>query len=103
MAWCVLDQAVREGQLDARDRPDVDRGAGLGEGHRAVQAVVIRDRQRVIAQLGRAQRQLLGQRGALEERVAGMQVQLGGGQTYIVELTFYTGQASCRQKPAGRE
>jgi hypothetical protein len=53
-----------------------------------VQPVVVGDGQRVIAQLGRAQRQLLGQRGALEERVTGMQVQLGGGQTYIVELTF---------------
>jgi hypothetical protein len=53
-----------------------------------VQAIVVGDRQRLIAQLGCAQRQLLGQRRALEERVAGMQVQLGGGQKYILELTF---------------
>jgi hypothetical protein len=53
-----------------------------------MQSIVVGDRQRLVAQLGRAQRQLLGQRRALEERVAGMQMQLSGGQTYMLELTF---------------
>jgi hypothetical protein len=36
---------------------------------RAVDAVVVGERERLVAKLGRSRRELLGQRGAVEERI----------------------------------
>jgi hypothetical protein len=36
---------------------------------RAIDAVVVGERERLVAELRRARRQLLGQRGAVEERI----------------------------------
>ena len=71
-----VQQTMLQRDLDAGDRLNIGRRAGLGELYRPVQPVVIGDRQRAVAQLGRLQGHLLGQRGALEKRVAGMQMQL---------------------------
>ena len=73
-AAALVEQAMRQGELNAHDRLHAGRGAGLGELHRAVQAVMVGDRQRAVAKIRRAQRQLLGQRGTLEERKTGVQV-----------------------------
>ena len=71
--------AVVEGQLGAVDRPQPDRAGGVGELHRAVDAVVVGQRERAVAQLERGGGELLGQRGAVEERVGGVAVELGVG------------------------
>ena len=49
---------------------------GVRELERPVDAVVVGERERVVAELGRARRELLRQRGAVEERVGGVRVQL---------------------------
>ena len=44
---------------------------------RAVDAVVVGERERLVPELGRARRELLRLRRAVEERVRGMRVELG--------------------------
>jgi hypothetical protein len=56
-----VDEAVRQGQLDADDWLHAGGGARLGELHRAVQAVMIGNGQRAIAEIRRARRQLFRQ------------------------------------------
>jgi hypothetical protein len=68
--------SVSERRLRARNRLDADRLGSVGELERAVDAVVVGERERGIAELGRAHGQLLGKRGAVEEGVGGMCVQL---------------------------
>ena len=68
----VLDQqrdvaAVLERHLGAVDRAQAEAGGGHGELHRAAQAVVVGQRERVVAELRRRERQLVGQRGPVEE------------------------------------
>ncbi len=49
---------------------------GVGELERAVDAVVVGERERVVAELDGASGELLGKRSAIEERVGGVRVQL---------------------------
>src|SRR5215203_6575819 len=79
-AW-GLDQesqvrAVGEGGLGAGDGADADRARRVGELERTVDAVVVRQCKRRIAELGGADRELLGQRRAVKEAVGGVRVQL---------------------------
>ena len=51
-----VDQAVRQGQLDADDRLHASHGARLGELHRTVQPVMVGNGERAIAEIRRARR-----------------------------------------------
>jgi len=64
--------------------------AACRELERAVDAVVIGERERLIAELGRPRRELLGLRRPVEERVGGMCVQLDVQR----EQVFYTNTCS---------
>ncbi len=82
----VTCDAIPERDLRAGDRPDAERLRSVRELERAVDAVVVGERERLVAELGRANRELLGQRGAVEERVGGVRVKLGichWGRTYV--------------------
>jgi len=59
------------GQADLRtgDRADAERLRRLGELERPVDAVVVGQRERLVAELRRAGGQLLGLRGAVEEGI----------------------------------
>ena len=61
--------AALERDLGAGDRPDAERLRRVGELERAVDAVVVGERERLVAELGGARGELLGLRGAVEERV----------------------------------
>ena len=81
VARAVLDEqsevrAVLDRQLGARDRLDPQPLAGLGELHRAPEAVVVGERDRLIAVNRRGGDHFLGRRGAVEERVGGVGVKL---------------------------
>ena len=65
-----------DGELGADDRAHAEALARLGELHRPAEVVVVGERERLVAVLGGADRQLLRQRGAVEERVGGVGVQL---------------------------
>ena len=70
----VLDEerqvrAVGERDLGAGDRAEPDRLGGMRELERPVDAVVVGERERLVAELGGARGELLGLRGAVEERV----------------------------------
>ena len=69
--------AVVEVDLRAVDGAQPERPGRLGELHRARDGVVVRERHRPVAQLGRGARQLVGQRGAVQEREGGVGVELG--------------------------
>ena len=80
-AAVVLDQqrqvtAVVEVDLRAVDRPQAERGRGLGELHRARDAVVVGERHRAVAELGRGGGEFVGQRGAVQEREGRVGVEL---------------------------
>ena len=62
-------RAVGERDLGPRDRPDAERLRRVRELERAVDAVVVGERERLVAELRRPNRELLGQRGAVEERI----------------------------------
>ena len=69
--------AVGERDLGAGDRPQPPGPRALRELHRAVQAIVVGQRERVVSELERAQDDLLDVRGAFEEGEVGMGVELG--------------------------
>src|SRR5437667_9947776 len=69
-------RAAVEGQLRARDRPDAEVLRRVRELERAVDPVVVGERERRIAELGRLRRELLGLRGPVEERVGAVGVEL---------------------------
>ena len=60
----------------AGDGAHAERFRCLGERHRAVEAVVVREGEGVVAELAGAECQLLGRRCALAEGVAGVAVEL---------------------------
>ena len=61
--------AALECDLRASDRPEAERLGRVGELERAVDTLVVRERERLVAELGRARRELLGVRGPVEERI----------------------------------
>ena len=61
--------AADERHLGAGDRADSDELCRMGELERAVDAVMIGERERLVAELGRPERQLLGMGGAVQERI----------------------------------
>ena len=67
---------LRRCHLGPRDRPDAGVLRRVGELERAVDAVVIGQRERGVAELCGPHDELLGMRRAVEERVGGMAVQL---------------------------
>src|SRR5882762_9389020 len=58
---------VEQGQLRAGDRLETELFRFLCERHRAVQPVVVGERERWVAELRRGERELLGERGAVEK------------------------------------
>ncbi len=68
--------SVAERQLRPRDRLEAELLGLVRERHRAVHAVVIGEGERRIPEFGCRQRQLLGERGAVEEGEGGMAVEL---------------------------
>ena len=69
-------RAVGKRRLRARDRAQAERLRRMGELERAVDPVVIGERQRLVAELDGTGGQLLRLRGAVEERVGGVAVEL---------------------------
>ena len=69
-------RAALERHLGAGDRAHAEVLRRVRELERAVDAVVVGERERVVAELGRARRELLRQRCAVEERVGRVRVQL---------------------------
>ena len=69
-------RAVGERDLGAGDRPDAEVLRRVRELERPVDAVVVGERERLVAELGRARGELLRLRGAVEERVGRVGVQL---------------------------
>ena len=69
-------RAVGEGDLGAGDGTDPDRSGRVGELERAVDTVVVGERERGIAELGGTDGELFGQRRPVEEAVGGVRVQL---------------------------
>ena len=65
-----------ERDLRARDRPDAERLRRVRELERAVDAVVVGEGERLVAELGRARRELLRLRRSVEERVRRVRVEL---------------------------
>ena len=61
--------AAFERDLGAGDRPQPERLRRVRELERAVDAVVVGQRERLVAELGGARGELLGLRGAVEERI----------------------------------
>ena len=70
--------AALERHLGAGDRAQAERFRGLGELERAVDAVVVGQRERVVAERDGTCGKLLGQRGSVQERVGRVRVQLDG-------------------------
>ena len=78
---------VADGQLGAGDGADAALFERLGELQRAVQAVVVGQRERRVAQFGGALGQLIDARSAIKEREAAMQVELDvGGVAPLAQL-----------------
>jgi hypothetical protein len=69
-------RAVEERELGARQRAQPDCLGGMRELERAVQPVVVGERERGIAELGGLKRKLLGERCAVEEGVGAVAVEL---------------------------
>jgi hypothetical protein len=69
-------RAVTQGDLGAGERAQAERLRGVGKLERAVEAVVVGEREDVVAELGGAGGELLGQGGAVEEGVGGVRVEL---------------------------
>ncbi len=69
-------RTVGERHLRARDRPYAELLRGERELERAAEPVVVGEGERLVAELGRADRELLRQRGAVEEREGRVGVQL---------------------------
>jgi len=74
VAPSVLDEqrhvrAIRERHLGAGDRPHAEGFRRMRKLERAGNAVVISERERVVAELRRVRRKLLRQRRAVEERI----------------------------------
>ena len=75
--------AVVERDLGARDRPDPERGERLRHLHRAVEPVVVGQRERLVALLGGRVCELDRVRCAVEEREGRMTVELDVRHTNI--------------------
>ncbi len=69
--------SVSQRHLRPGDRTDAERLRGVRELERPIDAVMVGESERLVAELGRPNRQLLGQRGAVQERVGGVRVKLG--------------------------
>ena len=62
-------RTVGQCHLRAGDRAHAERLCGVRELERAVDTLVVGQRQRLVAELGRLRSELLGQRGTVEERI----------------------------------
>ena len=68
--------SARERHLRPGDRPHAEVLRGVRELERAVDPVVVGERERLVPEFGRARRQLLGLRRAVEERVRAVRMEL---------------------------
>jgi hypothetical protein len=62
-------RAAGQRELGTGDRPDAERLRRVGELERAADAVVVGERERLVAEVRGPRGDLVGQRGAVEERV----------------------------------
>jgi hypothetical protein len=62
-------RAAGQRQLGAGDRLDAERLGRVGVLQRAADGVVVGERERLVAEVGGARGELVGQRGAVEERI----------------------------------
>ena len=76
--------AVCKRDLGAGNRPQPPGARALRELHRAVQAIVVRERQRLVSQLERTQDELLDMRSAFEKGEVGVGVEFGVGRHRLV-------------------
>ena len=74
--------AVGKAQLGAVDRAQSESAGGVCELHRAVDPVVVGQRERPVTELECCGGELLGQRGAVEEGIGGVAMQLGVGDAH---------------------
>ena len=68
--------AALERDLRPGDRPHAERLRRVRELERAEDPVVVGEGKRLVAELGGAQRELLGQRGAVQEGIGRVRVEL---------------------------
>src|SRR4029077_4979683 len=80
--------AVVERQLGARDRLDPEPGASMRGLHRPVQTVVVGQRERLVAELGRGRGQFRRMRSAFQERKGGVAVQLDRHERMFAHYSF---------------
>ena len=78
-------RAVQESELRTGDCLHAELLRFLGECHRAVEAVVIGEPEGRVAELRGGERELLGERSAVEEREGGVAVELGVHKVRSVE------------------
>ncbi len=91
-----------EGDLGACDRPEADVLRGVRELERAVDAVVIGEGERRIAELHRPRDELLRMRGAVEEGVRRVAVELDVGATHYALSRWHRASSRPRRSPRGR-
>src|SRR5947209_15712712 len=84
---------VEQRQLRARDRLQAERLRFLRERHRAVQAIVIGEGERRKPKLRGRERELLGERSAVEKREGGV----------AVELDIHSAECGVRNAECGME
>ena len=87
-------RSARERDLGAGDRPHTEVLRRLRELERAVDPVVVGERERLVAELGRPGGELLGLRGPVEERVRRVCVELDVGHP----STLYEHMFACHQR-----
>ena len=75
-------KTLPEGDFRSRDRLEIGPFRRVGEFHGAVEPVVVRERERRVAELYRAHRQFLGMRRAVQERKTRMAVQFNVGHSH---------------------
>ena len=95
-------RAAGERDLGAGDRPDTEVLRGVRELERAVDTVVVGERERLVAELGSPRGQLLRLRRTVEERVRRMRVQLdvaAGGDRSRPRLPERSGSRSSPTPP----
>ncbi|MEZ4500641.1 MAG: hypothetical protein R2839_11320 [Thermomicrobiales bacterium] len=68
---------VGEGQLGAGNRENAGIVRCFGELHRSIETIVIGDCQRLVPQFQRTTDHLLSQRGAIQKRERGVEVEFG--------------------------
>src|SRR5438094_4391117 len=88
-------RAIEQCDLRAGDRLQTELFGLLGERHRAVQSVVVRERERGKTELRSGECELFGKRGAVQERECGVAVELGVHRSRNAEVGTRNVQGFC--------